>query len=263
MPEIERDGTRIYFMDQGDGPACLLIHGHTLDHRVWDAVAPPLLAAGRRLIRPDLRGHGSSAVPSCGYHWSHHAADMARVMDETDASPVLVVGFSLGGGVALELALTMPERVKELVLIAPVMPDRPFEADFMDNLREVARTVRSEGVRAAMAGPWAQSPLFAASMNKPGVRRKLEAIVRDFPGAEYLATERDRVDREWKLPDRLGEIAVPTHVMVGELEMSGFRAFADEAASGIPGATLDVIEGCGHLLPLEAPEKIAEIILGR
>ena len=113
-----------------------------------------------------------------------------------------------------------------------------------------------------MAGPWESSPLFAHSFTKDGIREAVAAIVAGFPGAEFLATERDRVERDWKLPDRLAEIAVPTRVMVGEKEMSGFKAFAEEAAGGIPGATLEVIPDCGHLLPLEAPDAVATMIIG-
>ncbi len=99
-------------------------------------------------------------------------------------------------------------------------------------------------------------------MNKPGVREAAENITRDFPGAEYLATQRDSVERSWTVPGRLSEIDRPTAVVVGELEMPGFRAFADEAATGIPGAQLEVLPGCGHLIPLEEPDRVAATIIG-
>jgi len=113
-----------------------------------------------------------------------------------------------------------------------------------------------------MAGPWDSNPLFAHSFTKDGIREAVAAIVEGFPGAEFLATERDRIDRDWKLPDRLDEISVPARVMVGEMEMPGFKAFAEEAAGGIPGATIEVVQDCGHLLPLEAPDAVAKMILG-
>ena len=131
----------------------------------------------------------------------------------------------------------------------------------MDNLKQVARAARTEGIAAAMAGPWAESPLLGASLEKPGVREAVETITRDFPGAEYLATQRDQVERSWTLPERLHEIDQPTTVVVGDLEMPGFRAFADEAATGIPGAHLEILGNCGHLLPLEEPDRVAREIL--
>jgi pimeloyl-ACP methyl ester carboxylesterase len=90
----------------------LLIHGHTLDRRVWEPVMPGLRAAGLRIVRPDLRGHGLSDRPDSGYHLSHHAADLAAVLESCGLEEAVVAGYSVGGGIALELALTMPESCR-------------------------------------------------------------------------------------------------------------------------------------------------------
>ena len=262
MPEVTRDDVTLHYEDEGSGAPVLLIHGHTQDRRIWDPVMPRLREAGIRVLRPDLRGHGRSARPDFGYHWIDHAADMAAVLDDAGVASATVVGYSIGGGIALEMALTMADRVGSLVLMSPVMPDRPFEPAFMENLKQVARVARTDGIVAAMTGPWAESPLFEFSFSKPGVREAAERITLDFPGAEYLATERDMVKRSWTVPDRLAEITQPTVVMVGEREMPGFRAWAEEAAAGISGARLDVLEDCGHLLPLEEPDRVAQAIRG-
>lgn len=262
MPEFSHNQVTISFSDEGSGFPVILLHGHTLDRRIWHPVVPSLLEAGLRVVRPDLRGHGRSSRPDFGYHVSHHAADVTTLLDAIGIERATVIGFSFGGGVALEMAVTQPSCVESLGLAATVMPDRPFEPIFMESLREVARTIRTDGVAAAMAGPWAANPLFVHSFTKVGIREAIAAIVAGFPGAEFLATQRDQVERDWTIPEKLGEIAVPTRVMVGEMEMPGFRAFADEAASGVPGATLEVVPDCGHLLPLEAPEAVAEMILG-
>lgn len=261
MPSIDRDDVRISYTDEGAGRPVLLLHGHTLDRRAWLTVVPHLLAAGLRVIRPDLRGHGRSSRPDFGYHVSHHAADMAALLDHLEIDRGTVVGFSFGGGVGLEMALTDPHRVTALGLVATVMPDRPFEPAFMDNLREVAGIIRTRGIEAAMAGPWAECPLFDHSFTKDGIRETVAAIVAGFPGAEFLATQRDRVDRDWTMPERLHEISAPTRIMVGEREMPGFRGYSDEAAAKIPGATLEVVPDGGHLLPLEEPALVANMII--
>jgi len=261
MPYVERDGVRIHYLDEGAGEPVLLIHGHTFDRRVWDEVAPPLADSGRRVLRPDLRGHGLSSRPDKGFHHSHHAADMAAVLDDAGVGPATVVGYSVGGAIALEMALTMPGRLRALVLVAPVLPDRPFEPEFFANLKEVAKAIRSDGLEAAMLGPWLEGPLLATSLGAPGVRERLVSMLRDFPGAEYLATERDRVERDWTVPDRLAEVDVPVVVVVGDRDMPGFRAWADEIAAAIPGAGSRVVEGHGHLVPITAPEAVVEPIL--
>ena len=261
MPELVNDGVTISYTDEGVGRPVVLLHGHTLDRRAWLPAVPHLLDAGLRVIRPDLRGHGRSDRPDFGYHFIHHAADMVAVLDAVGLERALVVGYLVGGGVALELAITMPERVAGLVLVSPVMPDRPFDPEFMVNLKSVARAIRGDGVPAAMAGPWAESPLFEFSFTKPGIREAVAAITKDFPGAEYLATQRDDVKRTWKVPDRLSGIDLPTTVVAGAEEMPGFIAFAEEAAAGIPGAALELFENCGHLVPFEAPERLAAAII--
>jgi pimeloyl-ACP methyl ester carboxylesterase len=261
MPHTTNGDVTLHYKDEGSGSPVLLIHGHTMDQRIWDPVVPALLGADLRILRPDLRGHGRSTRPDFGYHVSHHAADMASVLDHCGAESATMVGYSVGGGVALEMALTLPERFKGMVLMSPVMPDRPFEQIFMDNLREVARVTRSDGLEAAMLGPWAANPLFTHSFSKPGIHDAVLVINRDFPGAEYLATQRDRIERDWTVPGRLHEIETPTAVIAGDCETPGFRAYAEEAASGIPGATIEFFEDCGHLLPLEEPERVAAAII--
>jgi pimeloyl-ACP methyl ester carboxylesterase len=261
MPGATNGDVTLYYDDEGGGDPVLLIHGHTMDRRIWDPVMPGLLRANLRVIRPDLRGHGRSTRPDFGYHISCHAADMAAVLDDAGIDVATVAGYSIGGGVALEMAVTMADRLSGLVLMSPVMPDRPFEPAFMDNLREVARVARSEGIEAAMQGPWASNPLFAHSFSKPGIREVAAEINRDFPGAEYLATQRDRIEREWTVPERLSEILVPTSVIAGDHETPGFRAYAEEAAASIPGAHLEFLEDCGHLLPLEEPDRVAKAII--
>ncbi len=261
MATVKRDGVSIFYRDQGEGQPVMLLHGHTLDHRVFEGLASKIEAGGMRVIRPDLRGHGRSTRPPQGYHWSDHCGDVEEVLDAAGVDRAAIVGFSLGGGIALEMAVERPDRVGKLVLMSPVMPDRPFDPEFMANLKAVATVARTEGIRAAMEGPWMKSPLFAASLAKPGVLEALSEIVKDFPGAEYLAEARDRVERDWTVPDRLGEITADTLVLVGEREMLGFMAFAEEAAAGIPDARLEIIPDAGHLLLLEAGDQVAAGIL--
>jgi pimeloyl-ACP methyl ester carboxylesterase len=259
--EITRHGVRLSWEGEGSGAEVLLIHGHTLDRRIWEDVGGRMRRAGLRTLAYDVRGHGRSSRPDSGYHWSDHAADAAAIMDAAGCPRCSVAGYSIGGGIALELALTMPDRVRRLALLSPVLPDRPFERAFFDNLREVARVVRSQGVRQAMLGPWLESPLWTGSLEAPGVRARLEEIVAEFPGAEYLAQARDRVDREWTVPERLGELSAPTLVAVGERELPGFRSWASEIASGLPDARLEVLDGLGHLHLLQDPDRVAALLI--
>ena len=82
MPKATNGNVTLFYEDEGSGKPVLLIHGHTMDRRIWDPVMPGLRTADLRILRPDLRGHGRSTRPDFGYHVSHHASDMAAVLDD-------------------------------------------------------------------------------------------------------------------------------------------------------------------------------------
>jgi pimeloyl-ACP methyl ester carboxylesterase len=259
---VERDGVALHVEAAGAGEAVVLLHGHTLDLRVWDDLLPALVRGGWRAIRYDQRGHGRSASPPAGYRWCDHAADLAAVLEATGATPAHLVGLSKGAGIALEFALRRPELIASLVLVAPMVPDYPLSAELIGSFRELARRIRSDGVQPAMRQAWLAHPLIASAGALPGVRERLEAMVLTFPGGEYLATTRDTPDRGWKLVDRLGEIAARALVIVGERDIEDFHAMARSLATGLRDARLEVVAASGHLVPLERPDETARLVLG-
>ena len=258
---VERDGVALHVETAGAGAPVILLHGHTLDLRVWDDLVAALVGGGWRAIRYDLRGHGRSASPPSGYRWGDHAADLAAVLAATGAGPAHLIGLSKGGGIALELALRQPGLVRSLVLVGPLVPDHPLSAELAGSFRELARRIREAGPAAALREAWLTHPLLASAHARPGVRERLEAMVLTFPAGEYCAAARDGPDREWRLTDRLGEIAVPTLVVGGEHDVADFRAMAKTLAAGFPGARLEIVADCGHLVPLEAPAELARLVL--
>ncbi len=254
---IERDGVALNVVAEGDGDPLVLLHGHTLDLRVWDDVAPALVRSGFRVVRYDQRGHGRSASPPCGYRWGDHAADLGEVIRRCAAPRAHLVGLSKGGGIALECALRRPELVRSLALVGPLVPDRVLSDAMIASFREVARAVRGSGAAAAMRAAWLSHPLIASAAGRPGARERLEAMVLTFPAGEYLATSRDAPDREWSVTDRLGEIAAPALVVRGDREVEEFAAMAEALAREMPCARLVVIPDSGHLVPLEQPAALA------
>jgi pimeloyl-ACP methyl ester carboxylesterase len=129
------------------------------------------------------------------------------------------------------------------------------------SFRELARRIHADGVQPALRQAWLTHPLLASAHAKPGARERLEAMALTFPAGEYLATSRDTSDREWKVVDRLGEIGAPTLVIVGESDIEDFRAMAQTLAAGMRDARLEVVAGSGHLVPLERPDVIAQLVL--
>ena len=258
---FERDGVALHYVEEGAGEPMVLLHGHTLDLRVWDEPAPLWAAAGYRVIRYDQRGHGRSASPPAGYRFGDHAADLAALLRALDAAPAHVVGLSKGGGIALELALREPALVRSLSLVGPLVPDHPLSPELLDSFRRFARAIRAYGVERAVHAGWLQHPLIASAHELPAARQRVEAMLLEFPAGEYFATARDQADRDWKVVDRLPEIAVPTLVVSGERDVPDFAAMARLVTERVPGCRLEVVPGCGHLVPLERGAETARLVL--
>jgi pimeloyl-ACP methyl ester carboxylesterase len=118
MPEIDRDGRcALHHVDAGDGGPVVLLHGWGLANDVWDRQVRVLLENGRRVVAPDLRGHGRSPKPSGGYEVESLALDVIALLDALEISKVDLVGWSLGGLTAFALAARHPDRVNRLVLV--------------------------------------------------------------------------------------------------------------------------------------------------
>jgi 3-oxoadipate enol-lactonase len=256
---FERDGVAINVLVEGDdeGEPVVLLHGHALDLRVWDDQATALARAGYRVIRYDQRGHGGSGSPPCGYRLGDHAADLGALLRHLGAAPAHVVGLSKGGGIALETALRDRAAVRSLVLVAPLVPDFPLSPELLASFRALARAIRSNGVQSALCELWLTHPLIAPAFALPEQRRRVEEMVLSFPAGEYLASSRDTPDRDWTVVERLGEIAVPALVVSGERDVPDFVAMASLAAERIPGGALELVPGCGHLVPLERPSLLS------
>src|SRR6478735_9939011 len=114
---LELHGQRMCLTDVGSGPPILFVHGLMSSRRTW-ADQWVRLAADHRVLAPDLFGHGESAKPLGDYSLGAHAASLRDLLDALELDAVCVVGHSLGGGIAMQLAYLFPERVERLVLVS-------------------------------------------------------------------------------------------------------------------------------------------------
>ena len=157
----------------GDGPPLLLIHGATLDRRMW---APNMaaLTERHRVVRCDLRGFGASPPPAGPYS---HADDLRELLGALEIERAAVAGLSMGGGVALELALAHPDVVAALVLVDTDLPGVPLEPALREAMG-VARGHVLDGELDAAREAWLAMPFFARSPED--VAAALRAIVDDY-----------------------------------------------------------------------------------
>jgi len=254
----EVNGTRLYTEVAGadDAPAIVFVHGFSLDTRMWDGQFAAF-AERYRVVRYDLRGFGRSAVPEAGVPYRHDE-DLCALLDLLGIDRVAIAGLSLGGAVALTVALRQPERVAALVLASSVLPG--FETPQFDAMtRPVWKAGRADGVEAARA-LWFSCPIFEVSNEREPVRDALRTIVDDYSGWSWV----DRDPGAWAEPDCVGSldrISAPTLVVVGERDIDDMRRTADALAVGISGARKVVLPGVGHLPNMEDVGAFNEVVL--
>jgi 3-oxoadipate enol-lactonase len=242
-------GVEMAYVEQGAGPAVVFLHGASLDHRLWD---PELeeFAGELRCIAPDLRNHGATRWLEPGeiITVADHAADVAGLLNVLEIRAAHVVGLSLGGMVAYQLALDHPEKVLSLATLgAPAS----IRAGALINLllrAHAAWTYR--GLSARDREPYARRATWAArsTAGKEYLRRNARGIdlPRFRPVWEGVLT--------YRLAERLPGLRVPALVMSGAKDRNLRQCRA--AAKLIPGARLEVIGGAGHLLNLDAPAEV-------
>jgi len=239
------EGGRLAYERAGEAPPVVFLHGLAHSRDVWAEVAR-LLAPFFDTIRLDLRGHGAASEPEAPF--AHHD-DVARVLDALGLARAHVVGLSMGGAVAVDLALAHPSRVSSLALVDSALEGYAWSQEWIDAFHAVRRIGRERGAETARDA-WADLPLFG------GVGRDL--LVRDR-GTRWVAPHLAR-PLEPQAFGRLSEIRVPALVVVGERDGADFRAIARALAAGIAGARAVTLPGAGHLSPLEAPKLLADTL---
>jgi pimeloyl-ACP methyl ester carboxylesterase len=230
VKKFDSSGVEIAFIDEGEGPATLLIHGFASNYRVnWVSTSwvRDLLAAGRRVVAFDNRGHGESSKPRhpSAYETPLMAEDARRLLDHLDIRKADVIGYSMGARIAAFLALSHPERVRSAVfsglgegMVKGIGPAEPIAAALLAPSLEEVTDERARAFR-----------IFADQTG--GDREALAACI--------LAA------RQALSPTELARIKIPVLVAVGsEDEMAGS---AEALAALIPGARAFEIAGRDHM----------------
>ncbi|MFS3136876.1 3-oxoadipate enol-lactonase [Gluconacetobacter sacchari] len=232
-------------------PALLLLHSLGTSSDIWDGLVGAL-SGGFRIIRPDMRGHGLTGVTPGPYTIEGLAADACAVLDALGVEAAHVAGVSIGGLIAQAMALHAPARVRSLVLIdtAPVFPT---EASW----RERAALVRATGLAGmadAVMGRW----ITPAGLDTPAARGLRQIFLRTDPEGYAAACE---ALAACDLSARIGTIAVPTLVVVGEDDPSTPVATARALADSVPSSRLVILPQASHIPTVEQPDAVAAALL--
>jgi pimeloyl-ACP methyl ester carboxylesterase len=242
----------------GDGPAVALVHEGICDSRMWDSQWEQW-SKSYRLLRIDLRGFGRSPLPAESYS---HARDVIEALEEHGLARAALVAVSLGGRVALEVALARPELVSALVLVAPGLPghewsdelraqwaaeEAAFEAGDLDEAVEVSLRT------------WVDGPRRRPEDVDPAVRARVGEMQR-----RAYELQREWVDEEPLVPDlaqRLAEIEAPALVVVGEEDQPDMQAIVERLARELPNARRATIPATAHVPSMERPQEFDALVL--
>lgn len=260
------DGARLSYAIAGSGPAVVLVHAGICDMRMWDPQVEPLLAAGRRVVRYDLRGYGSSTLPPGRFS---HVGDLRGLLDVLEIQSAAVVGVSVGGRISLELALVHPELVEALVLVGPGLREWEW-SDAVRRFGEEEEALVDRGeVDAAVElnlRMWVDGPERAPSEVDPEVRERVRQMQRRAFEIDLAAFEQEphpgpEDPLEPPASARLAEVSAPTLVLVGEKDQPDILRIADVLTDGIPGARKVEIPDTAHVPSMEKPDEFNRLLL--
>lgn len=245
----------------GAGPPIFLIHAGVCDSRMWEPQWQSL-SQNHLAVRCDLRGFGRT--PIAGERYSH-ARDVIELLDELELGSSCLIGASLGGRVALEVALARPDLVDRLVLIGASVPGH----DWSDTVRRFGDEEEGALARGDIDGAvnanlrmWVDGPDRRSAEVDPAIRRLVGEMQRH--AFELQVPVWEQAEEELLVSDvgdRFVEIRVPTLVVVGEKDVSDIHLIAQRLASGIENARMATIRRAAHLPSLERPADFDRLVM--
>jgi pimeloyl-ACP methyl ester carboxylesterase len=217
---------------------------------------------GHRVLRFDFRGFGRTPLEPGPFA---SARDVIELMDRHGFERSSLVGVSLGGRVALEVALAAPDRVAALVLVGSGLPGHDWSPRMHAIWEEEEAAVRAGDLDRAVEislRTWVDGPRRQPDDVDSGVRAHVAEMQRRAFELQQVAGEDEEELLVEDVAQRLGEIEVPTLVLIGEEDQPDLHAIADRLAREIPGARLETIANTAHVPSMERPEEFDRLVLG-
>ncbi len=256
-------GVKIYYETYGRGFPMLLLHGFTGSHHTWERIVRPL-QDDFFLITPDLIGHGLSEVPLeiDKYSMDYMVQCLCELLDLLNVSKYILLGYSMGGRIAMRLALHDTSRVTALILesTSPGIEDETSRQERLRSDQFLADMIEREGVR-SFVDYWESLPLFQTQKKLPeNVRLRIRAE-RLSHTPLGLANSLRGLSAGLDAPiwDQLSSMDCPTLLVAG-CEDKKYVEMMRRMHQCMPKSSLEEVEGCGHCVHLEAPDRFALIV---
>ena len=254
-------GSSLYYEAAGAGAPVILLHAGYLDRRMWDEQFFPF-ARSFRVVRYDARGLGRSGPADSPYSPSEDLVALIRALGLTR---VTLVGASLGGATSLDLAVTHPEVVERLVLVAPGLSGYAWPAEDLDQpWRVEARAALARADTVGVAVAWLHSDYLLPASEQPAVAARLRTLLADNVGFwKGLLRHPEGYDTMPSPPAlrRVGSIRVPTLIVAGSRDIPDIHHIVDTLRRKLPNARTVVFDRAGHLPSMEQPARFSATVL--
>src|SRR5712692_5653285 len=243
----------VAWFEVGRGEPLILIHGLADDHRAWRCALPGLLLR-HRVLMYDLRGHGGTSLGQPDGTLRQLGADLVALMDSIGIDHAHIAGFSLGGTIAMRVAIDHPARVRGLVLVATSSRVGGTAADWYQQRVDMVKRNDPE-LRATLDRDAADVYAESASELPDGllIRRQSTADPRGYANACAAMAALNAAPLDPELP----QISARTLIVASERDRHCPPKAAEIIAAGIKGSRLEIIPGAGHPIPVEKPGELA------
>jgi 3-oxoadipate enol-lactonase len=244
--EFIHNSGRISYEVTGSGEPIVLVHGFSLDRTMWQPQVDHL-QAGYQVITYDARGFGSSDLPEGPYD---HADDLKALFTHLDLPQAHLAGLSLGGRIAVNFTLAHPQNVRSLSLLNATLDGYKNEIDW--SVRASAQELNKAKQN------WLQHDIFRTAQKHPQAMAILQDITDNYSGWHWFNQDPHAPSSQAR--QQLHEITTPTLLISGGQDLAYFRSITDVLANGIRGARTAVVPDAGHMVNLEAPAAVNQLL---
>ena len=250
---LQVDGARLYYEECGSAPqVVVLLHDGVLDSSAWNDVWPEF-CKHFHTIRYDRRGYGRSPAATQGFYATE---DLAAILRHLKLKRVAIVGSSHGGEISINFTLEHPEMVEQLVLVGAVVGGMPYTKHFLERGEALGKPLEKGDIKGAITA--ATKDKYLTAPGSDAARKRIADIL--------LASPQDLTHPELELPvkpalPRLGEIHIPTLLLVGDADIPDVHAHAGAIEAAIPSAHRVVINDVGHLMYIEKPAEFSRTVI--